>query len=126
MVGARALPLDAISERLTLGRSWWSGEENRTLMTSLEGVPHCTVMGVDLCIWVAGDDRSWPSVASGNGTLMARRSTAARLGHLLGRALSELPWVLQGGKGLPAGSIEASPCRWRGSFPAGAGQRSFP
>jgi hypothetical protein len=34
-----------------------AGDRDRTGMTSLEGRPHCTVIGADLCIWVAGGDR---------------------------------------------------------------------
>jgi hypothetical protein len=50
MVGARALPLAAIFERLILGRTGGvgegMGERNRTLMPSLEGVPQHAVMAL--------------------------------------------------------------------------------
>jgi hypothetical protein len=47
--------------RLRMAAVWagavGAGEGNRTLMTSLEGTA-LHGQGADLCIWVAGDDRS--------------------------------------------------------------------
>jgi hypothetical protein len=51
-----------------------AGEGNRTLMTSLEGVPHRAVVGADLHVGVAGGNRGLPLVTLANGALMARRS----------------------------------------------------
>jgi hypothetical protein len=99
---------------LTWGYSVGAGEGNRTLMTSLEGCPHIVAAGSDLGVRVAADSRSCPVITLVNGTLMAQRTTAARqiissVGHS-----PSYPGFSGDGKGLPAGSIEASPCRpWR-------------
>lgn len=51
----------------------WSGQENRTLMTSLEGVPHRAVTAPDLQIPLTADAPCRPALTAANGTLMARR-----------------------------------------------------
>jgi hypothetical protein len=51
-----------------------AGEGNRTLMTSLEGVPPGAVVGADLHVGVSGGSRGLPLFTLANGTLMARRS----------------------------------------------------
>jgi hypothetical protein len=43
-----------------------SGEGNRTLMTSLEGVPHRAVMGADLHVEVSDSNRGLPLVTPAN------------------------------------------------------------
>jgi hypothetical protein len=48
-----------------------AGEGNRTLMTSLEGVPRRAVMGADLHVGVTGSSRGLPLITPANGTLMA-------------------------------------------------------
>jgi hypothetical protein len=55
-----------------------AGEGNRTLMTSLEGVPHGAVVGADLHVGVAVGSRGLPLFTLANGTLMARRPWWAR------------------------------------------------
>jgi hypothetical protein len=82
-------------------------------MTSLEGCPHIVVAGSDLGVRVAADSRSCPVITLVNGTLMARRMINLRqvissVGHS-----PSYPGFSGDGKGLPAGSIEASPCRPR-------------
>jgi len=49
-----------------------AGEGNRTLMTSLEGVPRIAVRSAGLRIRVAGGDRDCPWITLVNGTPMAR------------------------------------------------------
>jgi hypothetical protein len=49
-----------------------AGEGNRTLMTSLEGVPQRCRSGAGLRIWVSAGARGCPSLAMANGTLMAK------------------------------------------------------
>jgi hypothetical protein len=61
-----------------LGWDHGAGEGNRTLMTSLEGVPHRAVVGADLRIGVSDSNRGLPLLTLANGTLMARRPRWAR------------------------------------------------
>ena len=49
-----------------------AGEGNRTLMTSLEGVPRIAVEGADLHAGVSAGGRGLPLRTLANGTLMAR------------------------------------------------------
>ena len=49
-----------------------AGEGNRTLMTSLEGVPHAAVVGADLHVGVSAGGPGLPLLTLANGTLMAR------------------------------------------------------
>ena len=49
-----------------------AGEGDRTLMTSLEGVPHRAVVGADLHVGVAAGSRGLLPLTLANGTLMAR------------------------------------------------------
>ena len=65
-------------DRIGLDLGFWvgAGEGNRTLMTSLEGVPHGAIVGADLYLGVAGSNRGVPLVTLANGTLMARRPLA--------------------------------------------------
>ena len=51
-----------------------AARRNRTLMTSLEGVPHRAVTAPDLRIVVTGAASCWPALTLANGALMARRS----------------------------------------------------
>jgi hypothetical protein len=54
--------------QLDLGFWVGAGEGNRTLMTSLEGVPHGAVVGADLHVGVAGGSRGLPLLTLANGT----------------------------------------------------------
>jgi hypothetical protein len=64
----------------------------------------------ELPLCVSGGDRSGPPLTGVNGTPMARREVISSVGHPLGYT-----GFFEGGKGLPTGPIEASPCRPRGS-----------
>jgi hypothetical protein len=70
----------------------------------------------DLRLRLFLSDRGVPLVTGVNGTLMARREVISSVGHPSG-----YPGFLWGGKGLPAGPIEASPCR-----PTGFRGRALP
>ena len=59
-----------------LGISVGAGEGNRTLMTSLEGVPPMAVVGAGLRIRVSDSNRGLPPLTLANDTLMARRPSA--------------------------------------------------
>jgi hypothetical protein len=65
---------------LSCGNSIGAGEENRTLMTSLEGVAQRCRRSADLPIWVSMSTRGCPSLAMINGTVILRRGSLAVAG----------------------------------------------
>jgi hypothetical protein len=104
-------PGRSAGQQIPVDLGFWigAGEGNRTLMTSLEGVPRMAVVGADLHVRLAGSSRGLPLVTPVNGTVIKASPLA--------------------GAGMPGLRWQTDPDRREGQPPrtgSGAAGRTYP